>query len=62
MIPRPFHPDDAEPDEPDTADEVSLADTGRPWTARAIKDAAHARTRAHFAAHPMPRQQDRRAS
>jgi hypothetical protein len=62
MSPRPYEPDDAEPDETDIADEVALADTGRPWAARAIKHPSHARTRRHFAAHPLPQQQDRRTA
>lgn len=52
MTPRPFDSDD-EPTELDIADEVALADTGRPWAYR---------TRRHFDATPLPRQQDRRAS
>lgn len=63
MIPQPFDPDD-EPgaEEMDVADEVAYADTGRPWGARTIRHPSHARTRAHFAANPLPVQQDRRAS
>jgi hypothetical protein len=60
MTPRPYDPDD-EP-EMDIADEVAYADTGRPWGARAIRHPSHARTRAHFAANPLPVQQNRRAS
>lgn len=61
MIPRPFDPDD-EPEGMDIADEVAYADTGRPWAARAIKHPSHARTRQHFAANPLPVQQDRRSA
>lgn len=43
-------------------DEVSLQDTGRPWAARVIKRPTHKATRDHFAANPLPEQQDRRAS
>jgi len=43
-------------------DEVSLQDAGRPWAARAIKHPSHAGTRKHFAANPLPAQQERRAS
>ena len=53
MIPQPFDPDDETgPDE----------DADRPWAARAIRHPSHARTRAHFAANPLPVQQGRRAS
>ncbi|MGW0131945.1 hypothetical protein [Streptomyces sp. NPDC003299] len=62
MIPHPYEPDDAEPDDIDVADEVALADTGRPWAASAIRHPSHAVTRAYLAAHPMPTQQNRRAS
>jgi hypothetical protein len=55
MTPRLSDSDD-EPTELDIADEVALADTGRPWAARAIKHPSHARTRRHFAAAPLPRQ------
>jgi hypothetical protein len=60
MIPRPFDPDDET--EMDMADEVAYADTGRPWAARAIRHPSHAATRAHFAANPLPVQQNKRAS
>lgn len=43
-------------------DEVSLQDTGRPWGARVIKHPSYAPTRKHFAANPLPGQQDRRRS
>lgn len=43
-------------------DEVSLQDTGRPWAARAIRHPSHLLTRRHFAADPLPGQQDRRRS
>ena len=62
MIPQPFDPDDEPGDEMDVADEVAYADTGRPWAARAIRHPSHARTRAHFAANPLPTQQNKRAS
>lgn len=62
MIPRPYDPDDEPGDEMDVADEVAYADTGRPWGARAIRHPSHARTRQHFAANPLPVQQNRRAS
>jgi len=42
--------------------EVSMQDTGRPWAARAIKHPSHAATRAHFAANPLPEQQNRRSA
>ncbi|MFH9826763.1 hypothetical protein [Streptomyces bobili] len=59
----PLGPDDeSEPDEMDVADEVAYADTGRSWAYRAIRHPSHARTRAHFAASPLPVQQDRRAT
>lgn len=45
-----------EGDEQDIADEVSYADTGRPWGARVIRHPSHA----HFKANPLPTQQDRR--
>lgn len=62
MIPQPFDPDDEPGDEMDVADEVAYADTGRPWAARAIRHPSHARTRQHFAANPLPVQQNKRAS
>ncbi|NEE06905.1 hypothetical protein G3M58_10655 [Streptomyces sp. SID7499] len=62
MIPRPFDPDDEPAEEMDMADEVAYADTGRPWGARAIRHPSHAATRAHFAANPLPVQQDRRSA
>ena len=43
-------------------DEVSMQDTGRRWAARVIRHPSHAATRKHFAANPLPQQQDRRAS
>lgn len=54
-------PDD-DGDELDVADEVSLADTGRPWAARAIKHPSHAATRKHFKANPLPKQDGRRTA
>ncbi|PWG13947.1 hypothetical protein DF268_08770 [Streptomyces sp. V2] len=51
-----------EGDEQDIADEVSYADTGRPWGARAIRHPSHARTRKHFKANPLPTQQNRRTA
>ena len=60
MIPRPYDAD--EPEDMDVADEVAYADTGRPWAARAIRHPSHARTRAHFATNPLPRQSDRRSA
>ncbi|MFJ8785016.1 hypothetical protein [Streptomyces sp. NPDC102476] len=43
-------------------DEVSLQDSGRRWAAQAIKHPSHAATRRHFAANPLPVQQDRRTA
>ncbi|MFH9014008.1 hypothetical protein ACH4C6_21835 [Streptomyces sp. NPDC017943] len=60
MSPNPYDAD--EPEGMDIADEVAYADTGRPWAARAIRHPSHARTRAHFAANPLPTQQDRRSA
>ncbi|MEX3101189.1 MULTISPECIES: hypothetical protein [unclassified Streptomyces] len=51
--------DDREPaegDEPDIADEVSYADTGRPWGARAIRHPSHAATRRYLKTSPLPKQ------
>jgi hypothetical protein len=65
MTSLPYTPDpDDEPelDEMDIADEVAFADTGRSWGARTIRHPSHARTRRHFAANPLPAQQDRRVS
>ncbi|MET8978503.1 hypothetical protein ABZX85_23085 [Streptomyces sp. NPDC004539] len=51
-----------EGDEQDIADEVSYADTGRPWGARVIRHPSHAATRKHFKARPLPKQKDRRTA
>jgi hypothetical protein len=57
-----IHDDDFEPDEQDeydVADEVSLADTGRPWAARAIAShPMYAGTRKYLADNPLPRQRE----
>ncbi|MGW1533929.1 hypothetical protein [Streptomyces aureus] len=52
-------PDD-EAEEMDIADEVSLADTGRPWgwARRAIKHPTHKATRDYCAATPFPGQRE----
>jgi hypothetical protein len=55
-------PDEEFEPEMDIADEVAYADTGRPWAARAIKHPSHLPTRRHFAAHPLPGQQDGRTA
>ena len=49
---------DDEFEDMDVADQVAYEDTGRPWgwAARVIRHPSHARTRAHFAAHPLPAQ------
>jgi hypothetical protein len=54
-------PDD-EAEDMDIADEVSYADTGRPWAARAIKHPTHAATRRHFKTNPLPEQDGRRTA
>jgi hypothetical protein len=55
-------PDEPEAEEMDIADEVAYADTGRPWAAKAITHPMYAATRRHFAANPLPGQQDRRTA
>jgi hypothetical protein len=46
----------------DIADEVSYADTGRPWGARVIKHPSHVATRRYLAANPLPEQDVRRTA